>query len=144
MSKGLSLYPTKKTGADSPQNVTGTNVSGDKYAMDVAIKEGTISGTFSSSGLAGPALHSQVTVTDAGWVALPATALTDRQQLNIQNNSDYDIRVRHTNSGAYTDPAMTIISGGERFYSIQDSLVLYARAEPGAGSVTVDIEEIAT
>lgn len=44
MSKGISLYPTKSTGADSPDNVTGTNLAGDKYGMDVAVQGASADG----------------------------------------------------------------------------------------------------
>lgn len=40
MSKGISLYPTTLTGADTPQNVTGSTCPGDKFGMDVKVCNG--------------------------------------------------------------------------------------------------------
>lgn len=41
MAKPLGAYPTVNTGADSPNNITGSAVGGEKYALDVNVKAGS-------------------------------------------------------------------------------------------------------
>lgn len=99
-------------------------------------------GSFKPSGLNIGGLHTKVTITDSGWTALPASALSQRNQINIQNFSGFEIKVNFS-SGIVGYEGMRIPSNTERFYQITDSIVIYARAEAGAGSVDIDVEEIA-
>ena len=143
MSGVISGYPTTTTGAEEPCNVTTTNETGDKCALDVAVKSGSVTGEFTPSGLKDGGLYTAVTIDDSSWTALPATALTGRNQINIQNFTGFEIKINHKNTGGYANNGMRIVDSSERFYQITDALVIYARAESGAGSVVLDIEEIA-
>jgi hypothetical protein len=101
----------------------------------------TITAEFNPSGLKNAGRHSEVTVNDSSWTALPSTALSDRNAIAIQNNSTTsNVKINYVNSiGTYT--GMTIRkNGGERQYDIKDTITLYAKAE--TGNVTLDIEEL--
>jgi len=53
---------------------------------------GDISGSFSPSGLTIGGKITEVVLNSTAWVALPLTALTSRNALNIQNNSGIEIK----------------------------------------------------
>ena len=136
MSKGISLYPTTLTGADTPSNVTGTSVSGDKFAMDVTVKEGTVTGTFIPQGLQTEGLITEVSLNSSTWTALPATALTDRNGLGIQNDSAIQIKLNFDN----TEPGFVgwnVNANGEFFIDITEAVVIYAKSASGTPTVTV-------
>ena len=102
-----------------------------------------VSGEIKPSGLNVEGRYTAVTVTDAAWTAIPGTALSGRNQINIQNFTGFEVKINHTGLGAYDDNGMRIPDQSERFYQITDAIVIYARAESGASSVTLDIEELA-
>ena len=97
--------------------------------------------TFTPSGLTVGGLTTEVDINDASWVALPTTALTDRNALSVQNVSGFEMKVRYTAAGGYN--GMVIATGAERHYDITDSITLYGRAISGAGTVSVNVEELA-
>ena len=143
MASPISAYNTDRTGAEAPKDVTKTDVAGDKVALDVAIKEGTgISGDFTPGGLRNAGLYTAVSIPDNAWVAIPSTALTDRNQINIQNFTGFEMKVNHSGTGGYADNGMRIPSGTERFYQITEGIAVYARMAPGAGTQTIDVEEL--
>lgn len=96
---------------------------------------------FVPSGLKNAGRHTEVTVNDSSWTALPATPLTDRNAIAIQNNNKFNIKINYSNSvTGYV--GMTIRgNGGERQYDIKDTIVIYAKAESGK-SGTIDVEEL--
>ena len=143
MSSPISGYNTSKTGAAAPKDITKTDLTGDKVAIDVAVKElvGNLTGSFSPSGLTIAGEFTQVSINDTGWTLVPATALTDRNQINIQNFTGFEVKIRFDNTGGYL--GMRIPDSSERFYQITESILIYARAESGAGTVTLDVEELA-
>ena len=101
----------------------------------------TIQAEFNPSGLKNAGRHTQVTVNDSAWTALPSTPLSDRNAMAIQNNSTTsNVKINYGNAiSGYV--GMTIRkNGGERQYDIKDTIVLYAKAE--SGTVTLDIEEL--
>lgn len=128
---------TSQKGAD----VTGTPITGEKFALDVVIAN-AIAGSFSPSGLKNGGLHQEITINETTWTQLPAAALTARNQINIQNFSGSEIKINLDNGvGGYI--GMRIPNNTERFYQITDAIALYAKSEPGSGSsVVIDIEEI--
>lgn len=103
------------------------------------------SGSFSQSGLTVGGKYTEVTVTDAAWAALPATPLAGRNAIGIQNYSGSEIKINYDYTAAL--PAgyvgMVIPNGNEKYYGIRDTILIYAKAEAGAGSVTIGIEELA-
>lgn len=107
-----------------------------------------ISGTVSVTGdvTARPAgltvggLISQTAINAVTWTALPVSALPNRNALSIQNISGTEIKINYDNTTVgYV--GVTIATGSERFYSITDSIIIYAKA--AAGTPTIQTEELA-
>ncbi|RKZ07631.1 hypothetical protein DRQ25_11095 [Candidatus Fermentibacteria bacterium] len=95
---------------------------------------------FRPSGLTVEGKITIVTISDSGWTALPGTALTDRNAISIQNPTETEIKINFDNTvGTYE--GIIISGGGERFYNITDSILIYARSS--SGSIDLAIEEVA-
>lgn len=99
-------------------------------------------GSFRPSGLNVGGRHLEITINDSSWTALPLSPLADRNQINIQNFSGFEIKV-NLDSGAVGYSGMRIPSGTERFYQITENIIIYAKSESGSGSVVIDVEELA-
>lgn len=97
-------------------------------------------GTFSPSGLTNGGLITEVTINDTTWTALPATPLSDRNALSIQNLSGIEMKVNYS-TGVSGYVGMTIPTGSERYYDVKDTVILYGKLASG-GSAVVTIEEI--
>jgi len=109
---------------------------------DCVIQQNALTGTFSPSGLTIQGRVSEVTINDSTWTPLPAIPLENRNAIGIQNSSGTEIKLNYDQSTvSYIGVKMGI--EGERYYDITDSIPIYARAKPGAGSVTIIIEELA-
>ena len=110
----------------------------------VRISGTNFSGTFTISGLNTAGRVSIVTVNDTTWTALPSgmSALSDRNAMAIQNQSAFNIKVNYSDS-VVGWVGMKIPPDGERFYDIQPGIAVYVKAEPGAGSVDIAVEELA-
>jgi len=136
MASPISAYNTSKTGASAPKDITKTDVSGDKVALDVAIKEGNISGTFTPSGLTTGGKITEVTLASGSWTALPASALANRNGLGIQNETSIKIKVGY-DSGEAGFVGWNVYPGGEFFIDLTDSVTVYAKSETGTPTITV-------
>lgn len=101
---------------------------------------GTVSGSFTPSGLRNGGLITVVTVNQTTWTALPAAALANRNTLCIQNRSGQQIKINYS-SGVVGYVGIAIDDGAERFYDITDDIILYCKSMASSCSVTV--EEIA-
>ncbi len=105
----------------------------------------TVSGTISSrpAGLTVGGRITVFTINDSTWTKIPSIAnYTDRNALSIQNTSGNQIKIQYDNTTVgYV--GVSINSGNERFYSISDTINIYAKAEAGAGTITIQCEEIA-
>lgn len=105
------------------------------------IQGNQITGTLKVSGLNIAGRVSQVTIDDSSWTPLPALALENRNAIGIQNSSGVEIKLNY-------DPATIGYIGvkmgieAERYYDITDAIIIYAKAAPGAGTVSVIIEEL--
>lgn len=74
------------------------------------------------------------------WTALPVSALLNRNALSIQNISGIDIKINYDNATVgYV--GVTVASGSERFYSITDTILIYAKS--ASGTPTIQTEELA-
>ena len=82
------------------------------------------------------------TIDDTTWWPLPATALTQRNALSVQNTSGSTIKINYDNTTVGW-VGVTINSGSERFYSISENVILYAKAAPASGTITIQTEELA-
>lgn len=97
----------------------------------------TVSGGITTGGRV-----SFVTLSAVAWVALPI--LANRIAMGIQNETGFEIKVKHSNTGGYE--GVTIEDGDERFYDFDktSSAVVYARLEPSAvGASDLTVEELA-
>lgn len=100
----------------------------------------TATGTFSRTGLSVSGKVTIVSINTSTWTALPATALTDRNAISIQNQSDETIKVNY-DTGVSGFVGMEIPAGGERFYNITDDVVIYAKSS--STTVSIAVEEVA-
>ncbi len=102
---------------------------------------GTIGGTVSQSGLSVGGLHTVVALNAVTWTALPATPLSDRNAISIQNESSILVKVNF-NGAAVGFVGMSIFQGGgERQYDIKDDILIYGKCQ--SGTIDVTVEEIA-
>jgi hypothetical protein len=97
---------------------------------------GDISGTVTTAGLSIAGRITVVALNAVTWTALPATPLAARNAITIQNESGIQIKLNYVTPGAYE--GVSINDGGERFYNITDSIILYAKSASGTPSVTVE------
>lgn len=89
------------------------------------------------SGLSIAGKITEVTLNTATWTALPATPLSNRNAITIQNPSGTEVKINFDNTvGTYT--GIIIADGSERFYDITDSIIIYAKAQTGTPTVTVE------
>ena len=100
---------------------------------------GSVTGSFTQSGLSIAGLITEVTINNTTWTALPATPLVDRNAISIQNTSGVEIKLNY-NSGAAGYIGARIPVDGERFYQITDTILIYAKSQ--AGTVTILVEEL--
>jgi hypothetical protein len=105
------------------------------------IQGNTITGNLKVSGLNIAGRVSLVDIDDTSWTPLPAAALDQRNAIGIQNSSGVEIKLNYDPSTVgYVGVRMGIEA--ERYYDITDAIIIYAKAAPGAGTVTVTIEEL--
>lgn len=85
MATNITGYPQINSNPREAQNVTITNITADnKVALDVAIKEGAVSGSFTPSGLSNAIKTQSVTVTDVA-APIPGTVLVGRNSVGFRN-----------------------------------------------------------
>lgn len=125
------------------KDITGTSItdlnSVPRHLLDVFLY-GTSGASFQVTGANIAGDHEEVTVPDNAWVALPGTALANRNAVNIQNNSGFEMKVNFDNGVGYE--GMTIPDGGERQYAMTENVIIYGRMAPGSGSQAIDVEEL--
>ena len=139
MASQIDTYLTQKK-AEEAEKVTGTDIAGDKRALDVAIKEGTVSSTPGGGGVSS-VVTTDVTISDSSWVALPPSPLSGRAGFSIQNQTGFQLKINFSTPAGYV--GVIVENGGERFYDANDSAIIYAKAESGAGSPSgVIVEEL--
>jgi hypothetical protein len=95
-------------------------------------------GVFKPSGLNVEGKLTQVTLNTSTWVALPTTALANRNAISILNTSTDDILIQYDNAAAF---GLTIGPDEERQYDITDAIIIYGKAT--VGTPTILIEELA-
>jgi hypothetical protein len=142
MSSPIRTYPNTTSGVTGAKDVTGTDVSPSKRALDVY----SLGGKVTSSGLSIDYTITTMTVTDVA-AALPATNLTLRNAVAITNldvaETLYIGKATVTANRAAGTTAGWEVGPGETFQvDITDSLSLYGRAEAGK-SILIKILEVA-
>lgn len=99
-------------------------------------------GEVSPSGLSNGGLVTRVTIDDTGWTALPPTALANRNGIAIQNyETGALVRLNYDIAKAEAD-SVYLADNSERFYTITDDIIIYARTATGSGSVDLICEEL--
>lgn len=102
---------------------------------------GTVTGTFTPSGLQNAGRMTEVTIDDTNWTALPPTALNDRNGISIQNQSIFEMKIHYDNT-TVGYKGTKIPADGERFYDIKDTIIIYGKLAPGSGSAVILVEEL--
>ncbi len=117
---------------ETPEGDTAVRVTGSNF-----------SGSFTFSGLSEAGRFTEVEINDSTWTALPSggSALPNRNAVSVQNQSTVNIKLNYINSVGYV--GVKIPADGERQYDIQGDITIYARSEPGSGTVTIGFEELA-
>ena len=107
----------------------------------VAVRTSLCGGTaaFTPSGLTTAGRVTEVQLNSSSWVALPPSPLLNRNAICIQNASGIEIKINYDNAVA-TYTGIIVPAGGQRYYDITDSIVIYAKSL--SGTPTVTIEEI--
>lgn len=95
------------------------------------------SGTYTPAGLRTAGKDTKVQLNASTWTALPPTALTSRNSIRIQNQSNIEIKTNYDNSVA-TYEGITIGPGGSDSYDITDSIIIYAKAESGTPYIMIE------
>lgn len=97
-------------------------------------------GSFTPRGLNVSGRVTQVTLNATTWTALPATPLTNRNAMAVQNISTVEIRLNYA-ADIVGFQGMRLTGGQERQYDIRDTIVIYGKAR--TGTATINVEEIA-
>lgn len=141
----IDLYPNTKASPSTAAPATGTAVTGDKFAQDVYIQGGGVTGTITPSGLTIAIRNTTMDVTDVA-TPLPASALAQRNSMTVDNYGTDPLYVGPATVTA--DSVVGTTSGrrinvGESFnLDIRDSIVLYGIA-PAGKTIRVLITELA-
>lgn len=111
------------------------------FTPDPAPEPAPSLGTITISGLTVAGKVTEVALNDTTWTALPAVAFAGRNQLNIQNNLTFDMKINYS-AATVGYVGVTIASGSERQYAITPTIVMYGKLEPG-GTGSITVEELA-
>jgi len=123
---------------DGTDFLTSTTVGSD-VGLDVNLIGGTVSGTFTSSGLQTAGKVTEVTLDSVTWTALPPTPLVNRNAIRIQNVGGVQLKLNYS-SGIVGYVGMVLSDGNEVFYDITDTIIIYAKAS--SGTPTINVEEL--
>ncbi len=109
--------------------------------MSECVVGGTvITSSSAPSGLRTGGLVTVVALNSSTWTALPATPLSGRNAVAVQNYSGIEIKINY-DTGVAGYVGMTVIDKSERQYDITDAIILYAKS--ASGTPSVNVEEIA-
>lgn len=98
-----------------------------------------VTGTFTVQGLNIAGKDTAVTLNAATWTALPATPLTNRNAIRIQNQSGIEIKTNFDNTTVgYV--GIIIAPNGSDAYDIKDNIIIYAKS--ASGTPTIMVEEV--
>jgi hypothetical protein len=111
--------------------------SGGMHAVRVLLGD-TVSFSYSGLNIAGKV--TEVVLNDTTWTALPATALTSRNAIRIQNYSGVEVKTNYdTGISGYVGMVIDA-NGGHAAYDISPNIVIYGKT--ASGSATVFVEEL--
>ena len=87
--------------------------------------------------------ETQMTIDDTQWWPIPATAMVGRAGVGMQNEetvASKKFRVNFDNTAPFV--GTIVYAYGERFYQIDESVIIYAKAFPGE-TILLNVEELA-
>ena len=96
-------------------------------------------GTFQQTGLKLGGKITELDINNTTWTPFTLTPLTERNQINIQNESGQLVKVRYDNVAGFV--GAYIKTGMERQYTVQGTIVMYFKSEESACKIV--IEELA-
>lgn len=136
----IDLYPAANAAPDEALLQTGTAI-GAKVGADVNILN-PIEGSVQFQGLRTQGRITHVALTAGAWTALPASALTDRNSITIQNisGSGAVLLINYSPLSPSTE-GFRVPDGGFKSMAITDGIQVYGRMLSGSG--TVCVEELA-
>jgi hypothetical protein len=133
----VDLYPAATAAPDEALLQTGTAI-GSKVAADVNILN-AIEGSVQFQGLRTQGKITHLSLTAGSWTALPASALSDRNSICIQNISGSSLVVIINYSVlAPSTEGFRIPDGGFKSMAITDGIQVYGRMLSGSGTVVVE------
>lgn len=98
---------------------------------------GSVTGVFTPQGLSIAGKMTPVTLNSATWTALPATPLTNRNAIRIQNQSAIEIKTQYDNTTVgYV--GIIVSANGSDAYDIKENIVIYAKSANGTPTVMVE------
>jgi hypothetical protein len=99
-------------------------------------------GSISQAGLSNGGRISTVEINENTWTPVPAVPLANRNGLGLQNfDTGANLLIQYDNT-APSSIGITLVDNAERFYTITDEIVIYARTKPGGGTVNIICEEL--
>ena len=108
-----------------------------EYCLRVKISDGNV--ISSPAGLQTEGRFTEVSISSSAWTALPATPLTDRNHISMQNLSGIEMKINFDDGVGYE--GIVLADGNERHYDIKDDIIIYARA--ASGTPVLYVEELA-
>jgi len=129
-------YLTKKSPPADADLITSTDITGDKRALDVAVKEGE----FTQQGLDTGKVTTLTVTTTA--TLLPATAATNRNAIAIQNFTGATLFIGFNSSVtadriAGTTSGYELADGGEARFDVTDTATIFGILAAGSGVIKV-------
>ena len=106
---------------------------------DVAVRT---KGAISPAGLSNGGRISKVSINEASWTPVPAVPLANRNGLSLQNFETGANLLLQYDATADSTLGVNLVDNAERFYTITDAIIIYARTKPGGGTVDIICEEL--
>lgn len=133
----VDLYPAATAAPDEALLQTGTAI-GAKVAADVNILN-AIEGSVQFQGLRTQGRITHLGLTAGSWTPLPASALSDRNSICIQNisGSSAVVLINYSVMAPSTE-GFRIPDGGFKSMAITDGIQVYGRMLSGSGTVVVE------
>jgi hypothetical protein len=99
-------------------------------------------GSISPAGLSNAGRITLVELVETEWRAVPPTPLANRNGISLQNfETGANILLEYDNT-APASKGVNLVDNAERFYTITDGIIIYARTKPGGGTVNLIVEEL--
>lgn len=118
---------------------TTTSVIGGHTGLDVVVIGGVVSGNFTPQGLTTAGLVTVLNIDDTQWYEAPPTALANRNNISIQNQStNGGTMIWNYSASAPSTAGFQVGPGSSRSLSITGSIPVYIRMLSGTGIACVE------